>query len=1095
MPRGNFPILALNRGILSPLALARVDLDRTALSAEVMTNWLPNTIGAMRLRPGTKYLGSSYADTGAQWIEFVAATDDTALLEITPGRMRVWIDDALLERPHVDTTVSLSDTGWSNISTGGAGASTAVDLIPVMTGATTSGVTMSANSANTLDSTLGDRSAWRAGDNDVSSYWADTGFFEGGSLPSWIQVDFGAGNSKNVFSYTIRGREVSGGLDNNPRSWLLYGNHSDTGAFPASWTFLDSGGDQTGWAVGERRSFTIGSPGSYRVYRLYITEITGGGDLSGEACINELELFATAGSSQAQFSAQGLVLNATAVGSLASVQRAVTLDTGDRNVEHGISIQVIRGPVTFRVGSSAGNDDYIRETSLGTGYHNLAFVPDSTFYVTISSNEIVDRIVGSVDIADTGTVMVPNPWGADDLDNIRYDQSADVIYVAANDVQQQKIERRGTGRSWSVVEYAPTNGPFYPSRSSSAKLSVSQRYGNTTMNSDVPFFRAAHVGALVRAFHQGQSGKWLLGATNAATGAIEVTGISDTGAPTSSNERRIVFTVTGSWVGAITIERSFDGEDIGFHAAQTNFSSSGKVTDTGTNTFTIDDEDDNVRAWYRARVTSYTSGVATVVVTYGGGGVTGVARITDYQSNMAVGVEVISRFSDTGPTDNWQEGRWSDAQGYPGAVALHEGRLAFAGGANVDLSVSDDYENFDETTEGESAPVNRTLGSGPVDDVYYLLSLQRLIAGTAGSEISLRSSSLDEPLTAQNSSAKVFSTQGSANLRPILVDSRAIFVQRSKQRLSAIGFGAGDFTGDYQSQELSFLVPNLLRAGVVSIAAQRRPDTRIHCVLADGTVKILTYEPQEEVLCWSAWETDGAVERAVVLPGTQEDQVYYHVRREVNGVTRRFLEKWATEAESAGDTGLSWMADCAVSHTDTGRATDIPVAHLVGEGVIVWANDTGTGGGMDMSPDDTGGDPRLYTVDTGGSITLGSGRHHVVAGLYYKADFKSSKLAYAAQAGTALTQQKRVNQIGFVLNNTHRAALLFGADTGHLDPLPSIIKGAPVDPDTIFETFDQVAFSFNGESDPDARVHLRARAPRPITVMAAVPTVQTSERV
>ena len=65
MPRQNVPLLSFNRGIISPKALARVDLDRTRLSAEIMRNWLAKTQGAMTLRPGTKHFGSSLNDTGA----------------------------------------------------------------------------------------------------------------------------------------------------------------------------------------------------------------------------------------------------------------------------------------------------------------------------------------------------------------------------------------------------------------------------------------------------------------------------------------------------------------------------------------------------------------------------------------------------------------------------------------------------------------------------------------------------------------------------------------------------------------------------------------------------------------------------------------------------------------------------------------------------------------------------------------------------------------------------------------------------------------------------------------------------------------------
>src|SRR5210317_632634 len=115
MARVNVPLLALNRGIIDPKALARIDLDRTRLSAEVMTNWLPKSQGHMTIRPGTKYLGSSFNDSGAEFMEFVATTTDVALLEQTKNKMRVWLNDSLMSRPLVSTTLSFSDTGWSDI--------------------------------------------------------------------------------------------------------------------------------------------------------------------------------------------------------------------------------------------------------------------------------------------------------------------------------------------------------------------------------------------------------------------------------------------------------------------------------------------------------------------------------------------------------------------------------------------------------------------------------------------------------------------------------------------------------------------------------------------------------------------------------------------------------------------------------------------------------------------------------------------------------------------------------------------------------------------------------------------------------------------
>ncbi len=273
-------------------------------------------------------------------------------------------------------------------------------------------------------------------------------------------------------------------------------------------------------------------------------------------------------------------------------------------------------------------------------------------------------------------------------------------------------------------------------------------------------------------------------------------------------------------------------------------------------------------------------------------------------------------------------------------------------------------------------------------------------------------------------------------------------------------------------------------------------------MLADGTVGILTYEPNEEVICWQTWTTQGSVEKAAVLPGVSEDAVYYHTNRTINGTTKRFLEKWAKETECFGDTGLCFIMDCASSYTDTGRTNTLAdiAPHLPNTHVILWGDlDTGGTPFIDLSPDtDTGGAQRTYLVDTGGDIALSltNGLHHAVAGLPYTAAWKSTKLAYGAQLGTALTMKKRVPQIGLALYKTHCSGLFTGYDTGSeaVQPLPRMLnKGAVVDPDQIFATLDEAPFATPGPWDEDSRLTLRAKAPRPCTVLAVVGPVDTNE--
>ncbi|TIN03880.1 MAG: hypothetical protein E5Y38_06370 [Mesorhizobium sp.] len=906
MGKINAPLLAFNRGLVTTAALTRVDVDRIRLSAEQMENWLPKTAGAMSLRPGFGYLGASRNNAFAIDIPFVAATNDTALIEFADGKMRVRVNDVLISRVSVATTISnstfASSTGWTDAS------------------------------AN------------------------------GGTL-------------------------------------------------------------------------TFGT---------------------------------------------GLVLNAVNVGGLAVCRRQITVAGGDQNKEHALNISVTRGPVTFRCGSTSGGDEYVPETTLRTGSHSLAFTPTGDFHIQFQSQLDIDKIVASCQVASSGTMELDIPYAAADLPFVRWDQSADVVFLACDGHQQRRVERRGAGRSWSIVRYEPTNGPFFAARSAAVKLKVAATNGNTTLTSDLPFFKSSHVGALFRVFNESVNQSYKLGANGAYTNPFRVTGVQ-TG---NYNDRNWTYTVSGTWVGTLRWQRSFDGEDQGFKRFPYNNASSTIDITGNLGATNNDDEDDNSVVWYKLGFEegSYTSGTATVTISYDGGGGYGICRVLSINSSTEAVVEVIDRFNTTEYSDNWQEGIWSDKQGWPGAVAFDKGRLGWAGKSRFIFSVSDDYENFDPAFEGDAGPINRTLGSGPVDTINFMLSLSRPIIGTPGAEFSIKSSSFDEPLTPQNAQATSPSTQGSRQgVAAVKIDGRGIFAQRSGKRLFELIFDPNTY--DYSPRDLTLLCPDLTgSANVVGLAIQRQPDSRVHVWLDDGSVVLLTYEPSEDVTCWSKITAGGSgfIEGVSVLPGEDEDQVYYRIRRTVSAATVRYLEKMAMESECLGGT-TNKQADAFIVISSVTGTTVSGLSHLQGLSVVAW------GGGKYLG---------TYTV-SGSAITLSASvtATDVLVGLQYTALYKSTKLAYAAAAGTALDQMKRVNYVGVIMGRVHNDGIEFGRDFSNMDKLPRTFQGRPVTADEIFTDYEEPALAFPGEWKPDSRLCIRATAPKPCTLNAAIISIETNDKV
>jgi len=896
----NVGILALNRGLISRLGLARADIKRLSWAAETMTNYMPRVLGSMMLRPGLQYLGATKSNNKARHIPFVYAHDDLALLEVTDSVLRVLVSEAPITRAAVSTA-------FAN---------------------------------GTFDTDL------------------------------------------------------------------------------TSWTDADEGSATSAWATGGYLSLT----GTYY--------------------------------------------------SAAIRRQTLSVGSSDLNVEHGLRVVIERGPVTLRVGSTSGGDEYITETALGTGTHSLAFTPTgSSVYIQLSSLSLSAVLVDSIAIEAAGVMELPAPWSESNLGLLRYDQSGDVVFVACEGYQQRKIERRAT-RSWSIVKYETADGPFRVQNVTTTTITPSAISGDITLTASRALFRSGHVGALFRMTSVGQRVERDIDAENQFTDEIRVTGVG--------TARLINVEKGGTWTATLTLQRS-----IGEPGAWSD------VTTYTTNpTTTYNDGLDNQTIYYRIGVKTggFGSGTIEAALSYSSGSLTGVARVKAVNSSTSATASVLKSLGGTGATEDWSEGAWSDYRGWPSAVAFYEGRLWWVGKGSFWGSVSDAYDSFDDETGGDSGPINRSIGSGPVDTINWLLPLQRLIAGAGAAEWSARSSTQDEPLTPDNFNLKAASTQGSGDVDAVRIDSAGIFVQRSRLRVFQLAYNFE--ANDYTPTDLTNLSPEVCDPGVVAIAVQRQPDTRIHCVLSDGTVAILVFNRGDEVICWVKVETDGDIEDVVVLPADIEDAVYYVVKRTINGSDVRYLEKWAREDQCQGGT-VSRLADSFLVFTNSPASSVVTgLGHAEGESVVCWAD------GKCLKTAD--GAIATFTV-TGGQISLtndGAAYEATtgVVGLPYRARFRGTKLAYAAMLGSAFNQRKRVTHIGIIAADLHHKGLKYGPDFDHLDDLPGMEDYARVADDYVWSAYDKPPIWFPGTFSADARICLESNAPRCATIMALTLGVETHDK-
>lgn len=738
-------------------------------------------------------------------------------------------------------------------------------------------------------------------------------------------------------------------------------------------------------------------------------------------------------------------------------------------VEHGLRLVVTRGPVLLQAGVSMGGTEYLDEELL-PGVYSLSLTPAGDFWIRLAARTEYPSLLHSISVEAPGLIGLPVPYGSKpEFDALRYDQSGDVLFVAcrppgAKGFQQRRIERRSSdSRSWGVALYLADDGPFRLGNVGNTTISPSGTAGSVTLTASRAIFKSGHAGAIYSLTHGTQTQTDTLGAASDASDPIRVSGLSTS----ATTQRLFQIIIDGTFVGTVTLQRSLAEpgawSDVKDYTAPT--------------TETYDDKLDNQIVYYRLEMSAWTSGSADVALLYAGGAQTGIVRITQVLSPTSATADVLQQLGFASATSDWAEGEWSDERGWPAAVAIHDGRLAWFQGIKAQLSVSDEFDSFDGAVTGDSGPINRTITTGGADGIRWALSLSRLITATAGQEISIRSSAFDEPLSPTAFTAKVCSTRGAAGVRSVRVNSSGIFVERDARRIFELVYNVD--IGDYHSKELTRLNPEACANGVADIAVQMQPDTRIWCVLNDGTCAVLTYDLDDEVVAWTPVTTDGYFERVAVLPGNDEDEVYFIVRRVILGVDHRYVERLAKLSEARGGT-LSKTVDSHLVYV--GSPTQSIVApYLAGKELAVWCD------GAPL--------PVKVPLNVSGEGIIPIETSNFVAGLPYVGQIKTAKLAYAAEHGTALTMQKRVSRVGLVMADVSAPLPAVGRSFDTLTSLPATYRGKTTPDGNVFVDYDAVPASFNGGWGSDSRVHIQVVSPHCATVLGLAIHMATNESV
>lgn len=316
---------------------------------------------------------------------------------------------------------------------------------------------------------------------------------------------------------------------------------------------------------------------------------------------------------------------------------------------------------------------------------------------------------------------------------------------------------------------------------------------------------------------------------------------------------------------------------------------------------------------------------------------------------------------DTAPT---ARNPFSGAGNFPSTVSYFQQRIVFANTDNkpetVFTSRVGQFGNFTRSSPlQDDDAVTFTLAGREVNEIRHLIELGTLVLFTTGGEWGVRG---DEAgvLSPVDINPKQHSYNGSGTLPPLVVGANALYLQARGSVVRDLGF---DFQVDgYRGNELSIFAAHLFdRFTLVDWAYQQIPHSIVWAVRSDGALLGLTYVREHQVWAWHRHDTDGLYENITVVPEGNEDVPYVVVNRTINGVTRRYIEQWATRQVDPDNIEDSIFMDSSLSLDGTN--TSATTMTLSGVSFLALANLTLTASAGAFVSGDVGNEIHLTGAD------------------------------------------------------------------------------------------------------------------------------------
>ena len=431
----------------------------------------------------------------------------------------------------------------------------------------------------------------------------------------------------------------------------------------------------------------------------------------------------------------------------------------------------------------------------------------------------------------------------------------------------------------------------------------------------------------------------------------------------------------------------------------------------------------------------------------------------------------------TGPQDGFNP--FSGPGKYPRCATFYEQRLGFASTKDepqaVWLSQSASYENFGSGSPAKASDaVTFRIKAKQVNEIRSMIASRGLMLLSSGAEWIVTGDGQGAPITPTQIKIDNQGYRGASAVQPIVVGETVLF---SQARGGVVRDFSYEFTNDgFTGKDLTILARHLFEdRSIIAWGYAQAPHSMVWVVMDNGALLSLTYMREHEIWAWTEHESQGAVfeDVAVIAEGT-EDVPYFVVRRLVDGVERRYIER--LHSRVMADVKDAFFVDSGLTYAGVAATVITGLGHLEGEEVVALAD---------------GNVVRGLTV-SGGSVTLPNAATKAHIGLPITAALQTLDLdlGNVQGLGTVQGRMKSVSEVTLRVEETR--GIWIGPNDGTRD------SGKLVEyKQRATEAWDEAIGLYTGDIritpqwdwNTAGRVWIKQFDPLPMTILAIMPDV------